>query len=72
MGSVVVVPGLWSIDSKVVVHGPSRSLACGIRPTYGLNLCLLHWQVDSLPLSHQGSPNRTVTGYNLSFGCVEN
>ena len=19
-------------------------------------LCLLHWQVDSLPLSHQGSP----------------
>ena len=22
----------------------------------GSNLCLLHWQVDSLPLSHQGSP----------------
>ena len=61
MGSVVVVPGLWSIDSKVVVHGPSRSLACGIRPTYGLNLCLLHWQVDSLPLSHQGrSPPASI------------
>ena len=31
----------------------------GIFPTQGLNLCLLslrHWQVDSLPLSHQGSP----------------
>ena len=30
----------------------------GIFPTQGLNLCLLdllHWQVDSLPLSHQGS-----------------
>ena len=23
--------------------------------TQGLNPCLLHWQVDSLPLSHQGS-----------------
>ena len=28
----------------------------GIFPTQGLNLCLLHWQVDSLPLSQQGSP----------------
>ena len=29
-----------------------------IFPTQGLNLCLLHWQVDSLPLSHLGSPVR--------------
>ena len=28
----------------------------GIFPIQGLNLYLLHWQVDSLPLSHQGSP----------------
>ena len=28
----------------------------GIFPTQGLNPGLLHWQVDSLPLSHQGSP----------------
>ena len=28
----------------------------GIFPTKGSNLHLLHWQVDSLPLSHQGSP----------------
>ena len=31
----------------------------GIFPTQGLNrhlLCLLHWQADSLPLSHLGSP----------------
>ena len=28
----------------------------GIFPTQGLNLHLLHWQVDSLLLSHQGSP----------------
>ena len=31
----------------------------GISPTQGWNLCLLrlpHWQADSLPLSHLGSP----------------
>ena len=28
----------------------------GIFPDQGSNLCLLHWQVESLPLSHQGSP----------------
>jgi len=27
----------------------------GILLTKGLNLCLLHWQVDSLPLSHHGN-----------------
>ena len=31
--------------------------AChGIFPGQGLNLCPLHWQADSLPLDHQGSP----------------
>ena len=29
----------------------------GIFLSQGLNLCLLHWQEDSLPLSHLGSPN---------------
>ena len=28
----------------------------GIFPTQGSNQCLLRWQADSLPLSHQGSP----------------
>ena len=28
----------------------------GIFSTEGSNPCLLHWQADSLPLSHQGSP----------------
>ena len=28
----------------------------GIFSTQGSNPCLLHWQGDSLPLSHQGSP----------------
>ena len=30
----------------------------GIFPTQGSNPCLLHWQVDSLPLSHQGGPKQ--------------
>ena len=29
---------------------------CGIFPDQGSNPCPLHWQVDSSPLSHQGSP----------------
>ena len=31
-------------------------LLYGVFLSQGLNLCLLHWQADSLPLSHQGSP----------------
>ena len=43
--------------SVVVVHGLSCSVACGIFLDQGLNLCPhLHWQVDSQPLCHQGSP----------------
>ena len=34
----------------------SSSMACGIFLNQGSNPCLLHRQVDSLPLSHQGSP----------------
>ena len=40
-----------------MVHGPSCSTACGIFPDQGSNPHLLHWQTDSLPLSHQGSPD---------------
>ena len=42
--------------SVIVAHGPSCSVACGIVPNQGLNLCPLHWQADSQPLRHQGSP----------------
>ena len=37
------------------------SFSRGIFPTQGPNPCLLHWQVDSLPLSHQGSPKSVCT-----------
>ena len=42
--------------SIVVAHGLSCSMACGIFPDQGLNPFLLHWQVDSLPLSDLESP----------------
>ena len=47
---------LQSTGSVVVEHGLSCSKACGIFPTQGSNPCLLHWQVNSLPLSHQEIP----------------
>ena len=43
-------------DSVIVAHGPSCSAACGIFPDQGSNPCPLHWQADSQPLRHQGSP----------------
>ena len=52
---------LWSTGSRragsvIVAHGPSCSAACGIFPNQGSNPCPLHWQADSQPLCHQGSP----------------
>ena len=44
--------------SAIVAHGPSCSAACGIFPDQGSNPCPLHWQADSQPLRHQGSPRR--------------
>ena len=49
--------------SVVVAHGPSCSAACGIFPDQGSNPCPLHWQADSQPLRHQGSPQ-------LQFCCA--
>ena len=47
-------------SSAVVAHGPSRSAACGILPDQGSNPRPLHWQADSQPLRHQGSPSFTL------------
>ena len=54
-------PLLWSTGSRragsvIVAHGPSCSAARGIFPDQGSNPCRLHWQADSQPLRHQGSP----------------
>ena len=50
--------------SVVVAHGPSCSVACGILPDQGSNPCPLHWQADSQPLRHQGSPSSSIFNSN--------
>ena len=59
---------LWTVDCRFLCPwdspGKNTGVGChfllqGIFPTQGSNLCLLcllHWQVGPLPLSHQGSP----------------
>ena len=52
---------LWSTGSRragsvIVAHGPSCFAACGIFPDQGSNPCPPHWQADSQPPRHQGSP----------------
>ena len=47
---------LQSTGSIVVAHRLSWSAACRIFLNQELNLCLLHWQADSLPLSHREAP----------------
>ena len=54
--SLVVVRELLMVVASLVVHGLSCSVAYGIFQDQRSNPCLLHWQADSLPLSHQGSP----------------
>ena len=53
--------------SVIVAHGPSCSVACGIFPDQGSNPCPLHWQADSQPLRHQGSPPRIFLTQVWSF-----
>ena len=43
--------------SAVAVLRFSCSTACRIFPVQGSNSSLLHWQADSLLVSHQGSPH---------------
>ena len=73
MGSIVAVPRLQSTGSLVMVHGLCCSMTCGIFPTQGLNLRLLHWQADSLLLNDKGSPGNRILnrlGCESSFKLV--
>ena len=49
-------PGPWSAGAVLMVHGLGCCTACGIFLDQGLDPHCLHWQVDSSPLSYQGSP----------------
>ena len=66
---------LQSVSSRArglstVVHRLSHSATCGIFPDQGSNPCPLHWQVDSLPLSHQGSPRGIDLNQLFLLSCV--
>ena len=58
--------------SVVVAHRLSCSVACGIFLDQGLNPCPLHWQVDSLPLRHQGSPWLSILNIALCALSIPN
>ena len=54
-------PWMVGLQAPLSMGFPSKCTGVGchfllqrIFPTQGLNPCLLHWQVGSLPLSHQG------------------
>ena len=67
MASLVTKHRLQSSGSVAVLHGLNCSSACGIFPDQESNLCPLHWQTDSYPLHHQGSPALVVS--SPSLGC---
>ena len=52
-----VVHQEWDLPGKITEVG-CHVLLQGIFPTQGLNLSLLHWQADSLQLSHQGAQHK--------------
>ena len=65
--SVVAMLGLSSCGSQALEHrlkgcGTQAQLLCSVLifPDQGSNLCPLHWQAYSFPLSHQGSPQLAV------------
>ena len=58
----------WALGRGLsVAHGLRCSAACGTFPDQGSDLCLLRWQVDASPLSHQESPHLSFTVYTLAF-----
>ena len=56
---------LWDSPGKNIDVG-SHCLLWGIFLTQGLNLRLLHWQVGSLPLSHQKSRRLSMSEQGLT------
>ena len=63
--SCCVAQALGCVGSVVVACRPSCSAACGIFLDQGSNPCLLHWQVDFLPLNCQGSPGVIFNKVNV-------
>ena len=56
-----------SMEFSRQVYWSRLPFPLGISLTYGLNPHLLHWEVDSLPLSHVGSPYTTTAAFKKFF-----
>ena len=65
--------GLQSAGLVVVGHRLSCSTAWGIFPDQGSNPCPLHWQADSLPLSHPAYMQliHFIVQQTLTQHCIE-
>ena len=82
--SLVAVPGILtavaSLATELRLQGPPASVVaahrlscpstCEIFPDRGSNPCPLHWQADSQPLDHKGSPSASILcqAWNSSWG----
>ena len=66
---VVAARGLsdCGTGSVAVAHRLRCCAPCRIFKNQGSNPCPLHWQVDSYPLHHQGSPAPVFCFYVLCF-----
>ena len=75
---------LWTVACQVLLSmgfsGKNTGVGChallqGVFPTQEWNPCLMHWQADSFPLSHQGRPERawgligTLVVWTLAQSC---
>ena len=61
--SLVAAPRPWSTHSTAAAHRRRSPEACGILPDHGSNLCPPHWQVTSVALSHQDSPQHLLSRF---------
>ena len=53
------LPSSGHAGPAVAAQGLNCSRTCAVFPGQGSDPCPLHWQADSLPSSHQGSPMNT-------------
>ena len=62
--------GSRTLERRLSSCGSRVQLLCGMwdPPGQGSNPCPLHWQADSQPLRHQGSPRNTLLKCPLGYG----
>ena len=70
VGATLQLGCLISRASVVVANGLSCPRTCGIFLDQRLNPCLLHWQADSQPLDHKGSPRNHCFIFPFSASLV--